>query len=72
MRRLVPVLLAALLLAPLTYLAFLAAAISTMGHLDPAARRRLPLVLAIMHICWGTGFLRGLPGDADDSSEGFG
>lgn len=65
-------LLAALLLAPLTYLAFLAAAISTMGHLDPAARRRLPLVLAIMHICWGTGFLRGLPGDADDSSEGFG
>lgn len=26
---------------------------------DPAARMRLPFVLAVMHTCWGVGFLRG-------------
>lgn len=28
---------------------------------DPAARLRLPFVLAVMHTCWGLGFLRGAP-----------
>lgn len=53
-------LLTAGLVAPLVYLSFLAAATVTM-EATPRARRRLPLVLAIMHLAWGAGFVRGLP-----------
>ncbi len=53
--------LALLLAAPLSYLAFVAAATAAMGQLGPAARARFPLVLAIMHLAWGAGFVRGLP-----------
>lgn len=54
-------LLTALFVAPAVYLGFLGAATVTVKDLSPAARARLPLVLAVMHICWGAGFLRGLP-----------
>lgn len=64
--------LSTLWLAPLTYLAFLGVATSSMRTLDSAARLRLPLVLAIMHVCWGAGFLRGLSVELDDPSEVFG
>lgn len=54
-------LLSALLVAPLMYLVFLGGATVTMRDLPPAARLRFPLVLAIMHVCWGVGFIRGDP-----------
>lgn len=48
--------------APAAYLAFLAWATATVqGDLDQRARPRLPVVLTVMHLCWGVGFLRGLP-----------
>lgn len=50
-----------LLLAPLTYAGFLVAATAALRGLSPAARVRLPLVLAVMHLMWGAGFVRGLP-----------
>ena len=53
--------LTALFVAPLVYLGFLGAATATVPGLSPAARLRLPLVLAVMHLNWGAGFLRGLP-----------
>lgn len=53
--------LAALLAAPLSYLVGLGAATASMKDLPPEARARLPLVLAIMHLCWGAGFLVGVP-----------
>lgn len=53
-------LLTAALIAPLVYLSFLAAATATLD-VSPAARARLPLVLGIMHMAWGAGFIRGLP-----------
>lgn len=53
--------LTALLLAPALYLAFVAAATASLPTLSPAARRRFPVVLAVMHLCWGAGFVRGLP-----------
>ncbi|GAE76575.1 dolichol-phosphate mannosyltransferase [Cutibacterium acnes JCM 18918] len=34
--------------------------------LDPGVRARLPLVLAIMHMSWGAGFLVGLGDRAND------
>lgn len=46
--------------APLVYLMFLAAATAAMRDVPPAARARLPLVLATMHFCWGAGYLRGV------------
>lgn len=52
--------LAALLVAPAAYLAFLLIATLTMTVPSPAARLRLPVVLAVMHVCWGLGFLRGV------------
>ena len=58
-------LLTALLVAPLAYLSFLSVATATMD-VGPRARARLPLVLAIMHMAWGAGFVRGLPNGADD------
>lgn len=51
--------LSALIAAPLAYGLFLLVATTTMRGLPPAARLRLPLVLAVMHVCWGAGFLRG-------------
>ncbi|GAA4899056.1 hypothetical protein GCM10025789_16400 [Tessaracoccus lubricantis] len=59
-------LLTALLVAPLAYAAFLAMATATMDA-SPRARARLPLVLAIMHMAWGAGFVRGLPNGADNA-----
>jgi glycosyltransferase involved in cell wall biosynthesis len=48
-------------LAPLGYLGVLAVAVATAPPtLNAAARRRLPLVLAAMHLSWGAGFLVGL------------
>lgn len=47
--------------APVLYLLFLAAATATIPTDGIAARLRLPLVLATMHMAWGLGFLRGLP-----------
>ncbi len=48
------------LLVPLSYAAFLAAATATMTNVTGRARARVPLVLAVMHLSWGAGFLRGL------------
>lgn len=54
-------LLSSLLLAPAVYCLFLLGATASMRGLPPAARVRFPLVLAIMHVCWGAGFIRGRP-----------
>lgn len=54
-------LLSSLLLAPAIYCLFLVGATASMRDLPPAARLRFPLVLAIMHVCWGAGFIRGRP-----------
>lgn len=44
---------------PATYLAGVSAVAWVDGsELDPEARRRLPLVMATMHLAWGIGFLR--------------
>lgn len=48
------------LLVPLSYAAFLAAATVAMANVTGRARVRVPLVLAVMHLSWGAGFLRGL------------
>ena len=53
--------LAAMLAFPVLYLGFLVFATLTMRDVPAAARLRLPVVLATMHLAWGTGFLRGLP-----------
>ena len=53
--------LAAMLVFPVLYLGFLVFATLTMRDVPAAARLRLPVVLATMHLAWGTGFLRGLP-----------
>ncbi|MHA7859859.1 glycosyltransferase family 2 protein [Tessaracoccus sp. Y36] len=58
-------LLTALLVAPLVYLSFLMVATATM-ETTARARTRLPLVLAIMHVAWGAGFVRGLPDRVDN------
>lgn len=60
--------LTALFVAPLLYLAFLAAATVSIPGLSAGARLRLPLVLAIMHIAWGAGFIRGI--DQASDTEG--
>lgn len=52
--------LTAMFLAPAAYLAFLVVATLTMPAPSLAARLRLPVVLATMHVCWGAGFLRGV------------
>ena len=46
-------------LAPLGYLALIGAGSLTLPA-SPAARARLPLVLAVMHLSWGLGFLVGV------------
>ena len=53
--------LAAMLAFPMLYLGFLVFATLTMRGVPAAARLRLPMVLATMHLAWGIGFLRGLP-----------
>jgi hypothetical protein len=46
------------LVIPLSYLAGVAAVSAALSRGVPAGVRiRLPLVLAVMHMCWGTGFL---------------
>lgn len=50
-----------LFLAPVLYLVFLVVATLTMSVPSLSARLRMPLVLAVMHVCWGAGFLRGVP-----------
>ncbi len=49
-----------LLLAPAVYALFLVLA-TLRTPADAAAKRHLPLVLAVMHGCWGLGFLRSRP-----------
>lgn len=49
-----------LLVAPLVYTLFLVVATLRMDA-DAEAKLRLPLVLAVMHGCWGVGFLRSTP-----------
>ncbi len=50
-----------LLLAPTAYIVFLLGATAAMRSLPPAARLWFPLVLIVMHVCWGAGFIRGTP-----------
>lgn len=55
-------------LAPLGYALLIIAGALTARGVSPQARLRLPLVLMIMHLTWGSGFLLGLdhrdlPGD---------
>jgi succinoglycan biosynthesis protein ExoA len=53
--------------APLGYTALVVVGGAVAGRgLDPAARVRLPVALATMHLSWGTGFLLGPPGPARD------
>jgi glycosyltransferase involved in cell wall biosynthesis len=51
-------------LAPLGYLLVIIAGTATAKGLGPEARTRLPLVLIIMHLAWGLGFLVGLDREA--------
>jgi hypothetical protein len=51
----------ALLVAPAVYLAFVLLGTASLRGISPAARLRLPVVLIVMHLSWGLGFLRGLP-----------
>lgn len=52
-------------LAPLGYAALVTAgAVFADRDLPPAARARLPFVLASMHLAWGAGFIVGLPAGA--------
>jgi glycosyltransferase involved in cell wall biosynthesis len=53
--------LTALLVAPAVYLAFVLLGTASLRGISPAARLRLPVVLIVMHLSWGLGFLRGLP-----------
>jgi succinoglycan biosynthesis protein ExoA len=48
-------------LAPAGYLVLVLAGALTAGRLPIAARIRLPAVLVITHMAWGSGFLVGLP-----------
>lgn len=52
--------------APLGYALIILGGTATARGLSPAARLRLPLVLAATHLAWGTGFLVGL----DRSDQG--
>ena len=61
-------LLTAAFVAPSIYLAFLATATMTMKA-SPGARAHLPWVLAIMHMAWGAGFVRGLPGSPNQADD---
>lgn len=47
-------------LAPLGYALLIMVGAATARDLSPQVRVRLPLVLAIMHLSWGAGFLAGL------------
>jgi len=47
------------LAAPLGYLALIVGGAMWAPDVSPAARRRLPVVLAATHLAWGTGFLTG-------------
>jgi succinoglycan biosynthesis protein ExoA len=52
------VVLSAGLVIPLTYLAGITAVSAALSRdLPPGVRARLPLVLGVMHMCWGLGFL---------------
>ncbi len=52
-------------LLPASYLAVVLAGSLAAGPMSVAARLRLPLVLAAMHVAWGIGFLTGVNGSAD-------
>ncbi len=53
--------------APLGYASIIGVGSAAMKRdLDPGVRARLPLVLAIMHMSWGAGFLVGLGDRAND------
>lgn len=56
--------------APIGYLLLVAGGTATATGISPQARARLPLVLIVMHLAWGLGFLVGLDqGTRDTSSE---
>ena len=57
-------------LAPLGYALLIMAGSLTAKEISPQARLRLPLVLTVMHLCWGWGFLVGL--DPDNTNTGIG
>lgn len=50
-------------LAPIGYAMLILAGTLTARGISPQARLRLPLVLVIMHLTWGTGFLLGVETD---------
>ena len=53
------------LAAPAGYAALILAGSAAAGpRLAPRARAWLPVVLAVTHLSWGTGFLLGLPADS--------
>lgn len=57
------------LAAPLGYATLIGAGSAFMkGDIEPSTRTRLPLVLAVMHMAWGSGFLVGL-GRKDSGAE---
>ena len=61
--------LAAGFVIPVTYLAGIIAAGTVLARRVPAGVRiRVPLVLGVMHMCWGTGFLTS-PGRLHRSAE---
>ncbi|RCK70899.1 glycosyltransferase family 2 protein [Desertihabitans brevis] len=54
-------------LAPLGYLAVVVGGAAALRRdLPPGVRARLPLVFAVMHLCWGTGFLVGRPQSGEE------
>lgn len=58
------------LLAPAGYLGGVVAASAALRRpMDPGVRRRLPLVLTVMHMAWGAGAVLGLPRDAREAAQ---
>ncbi len=63
-------LLTAALLSPLGYLTLVTAGAATMRRTMPlGVRLRLPLVLLVMHMAWGAGFLAGLDRDQREGAR---
>lgn len=55
------------LLAPLAYFSGVLIGSTTMPKISSAGRLRLPLVLTVMHMSWGLGFLKGRQDDKQSS-----
>lgn len=55
---------------PIGYLSAIGVGSAMMRRPMPRpVRERLPLVLAVMHLCWGAGFLKGLPRNHQDAGS---